>query len=429
MVGGGIFAVLGTAVGLAGGGTPVAFAVAGLVALATSYSYAKLSVRFPSSGGTIVFVDRAFGIDFVTGALNLLLWLSYLVTIALYASAFGAYGLTFFTARPAGLRHLLVSIAIVVPALLNVLDADVVSESETAIVVLKLLQLGLVIGAGLPHVDPSRLALDTWAPPVALVAGGMVIFVAYEGFELISNAAADVRRPATTLPRAFYGCVVFVILLYVSVAIVTVGSVPPEVVAKAQDYALSEAARPSLGRAGFVIVAVSALLATFSAINATVYGNARLGFTLAKDGELPDIFERRTWSRPLAGVALTAGLSLLLANLVDLEAIAILGSAGFLLIFCVVNAAAFRLAASIDARRSICALATLACLAAFGTLVVHTFESSPKALLVFGGFVALSAGFESIYPRISGRDFASLRGSAPTDDDASAPPDPRQESA
>lgn len=51
MVGGGIFAVLGLAVQLAGGGTPLAFLIAGVVALLTSYSYAKLSVAFPSQGG------------------------------------------------------------------------------------------------------------------------------------------------------------------------------------------------------------------------------------------------------------------------------------------------------------------------------------------------------------------------------------------
>ena len=76
MVGGGIFAVLGTAVSLAGGGTPMAFAIAGALALLTSYSYAKLAVRYPSAGGTVVFLDKAFGVDLLTGSLNALLWLS-----------------------------------------------------------------------------------------------------------------------------------------------------------------------------------------------------------------------------------------------------------------------------------------------------------------------------------------------------------------
>ena len=61
MVGGGIFAVLGLSVELTRGGAPSAFLIAGIVALVTSYSYAKLSVAYPSQGGTVAFLDKAFG--------------------------------------------------------------------------------------------------------------------------------------------------------------------------------------------------------------------------------------------------------------------------------------------------------------------------------------------------------------------------------
>ena len=87
MVGGGIFAVLGLAVVLAGGGTPVAFALAGAVAAVTSYSYARLSVAFPDEGGTVTFLNRAFGEGRLTGSLNVLLWVSYLVMLSLYSFA------------------------------------------------------------------------------------------------------------------------------------------------------------------------------------------------------------------------------------------------------------------------------------------------------------------------------------------------------
>lgn len=411
MVGGGIFAVLGTAVLVARGGTPVAFVVAGGIALLTAYSYAKLSVRYPSAGGTTVFVDRAFGVDYATGVLNLVLWFSYLVTIALYASAFGAYALTFFPDAPPWAGGALTSVAILVPALLNLLDASIVDRSETFVVGLKLVLLVLVVGAGMQHVDVQRLAPSEWAAPGSLVVGGMVIFVAYEGFELIANAAEDVRDPARTLPRALYGCVAFVIVLYVLVSVVAVGSLSPEAIRTARDYALAEAARPSLGHAGFVLVVASALLATLSAINATIYGNARLGFTLAKDGELPGALARRTWNRPVLGVLLTAGLSMALATVVDTEAIAILGSAGFLVVFAAVNAAAFTLARETGARRPLTALATLACAAAFVTLLVHTGRESPRALWVFAGLIVSSAAFEALYPRLAGRDFEAFRAS------------------
>ena len=96
MVGGGIFAVLGLAAELSHGGTPVAFAIAGVIALITAYSYSKLSVKYPSEGGTVVFLNHGLGSGRLTGGLNNLLWMSYVVMLAVYASAFGSYGATFF---------------------------------------------------------------------------------------------------------------------------------------------------------------------------------------------------------------------------------------------------------------------------------------------------------------------------------------------
>ena len=76
MVGGGIFAVLGEAVSLAHGATAVAFFMAGIVAFFTAYAYAKLSVTNQSEGGTVTFIDRAFGDNILSGSVNLMLWLS-----------------------------------------------------------------------------------------------------------------------------------------------------------------------------------------------------------------------------------------------------------------------------------------------------------------------------------------------------------------
>jgi amino acid transporter len=404
MVGGGIFAVLGTAVTFAQGGTPVAFLFAGIVALLTAYSYARLSVRYPSQGGTVTYINQAFGVDLLTGTVNLMLWLSYLVTLALYAAAFGSYGATFFSDTPSpGLKHIIISIGIILPTFINLFNAEIVSKAETFIVGVKIALLAVVVVAGARYVDIPRVSPVNWADPLSLIAAGMVIFVAYEGFELISNTAQEVKDPARTLPRAFLGSVIFVVILYILVAIVTVGTVSPDRVAEAKDYVLAEAAKPALGHTGFVLVAVAALLATFSAINATIYGNARLGFTLAKDGELPEFLERKAWARPVYGVLITAGLALLLANLVDLTAIAIMGSAGFLIIFAAVNAANVKLAAETGANRLISGLGFFACVGALAALIYHTAEDNAHALWVVVGMIVVSFLFELAYPGISGR--------------------------
>ena len=92
MVGGGIFAVTGLTIEVTKGAAPMAFLIAGIVALLTSYSYLKLTLRFPGEGGTVDFLNRAFGGGILTGAANILLLLSYVVLVAVYAYAFGSYG-------------------------------------------------------------------------------------------------------------------------------------------------------------------------------------------------------------------------------------------------------------------------------------------------------------------------------------------------
>ena len=401
MVGGGIFAVLGEAVSLAHGATAVAFFVAGLVALLTAYSYAKLSVVFQSEGGTVTFIDQAFGDNILSGSVNLMLWLSYLVTISLYATAFAYYGETFFSQKSFWLHHGLISGAIILPAIINLISASFVSKSETLIVVIKVSLLILVIVAGASYVDTSRLSPANWGTPFSIVVAGMIIFVAYEGFELIANAAEDIKEPKKNLPRAFYASVVIVILLYVLIAVITVGNVDEATLMKAKDYALAVAAQPSLGHTGFVIVASAALLSTFSAINATIYGNARLGYIIAKDGKLPRSLmdEEKGSGVPFKGVLYTTLLSLILANSIDLTEIAIIGSAGFLLIFFLVNISALKLYKTIEASRFVLMVSSGFSALALITLLYHTYSSNPNAIMIFMGFIITSMLFELIYGR------------------------------
>ncbi len=351
MVGGGIFAVLGLAVQLAHGGTPLAFALAGFVALLTTYSYTRLSVAYPSRGGTVTFLDRVFGSGMLTGSLNVLLWLSYIVMLSLYAFAFGSYGATFLPEAWQGIgTHVLISLSVITIAGLNLLSAELIGKAESWIVGLKVVILLFFVGAGMTGINTAQLAPGSWSPPLQLAAGGMIIFLAYEGFELIANTAQDVNDAARTLPRAYFTAVGFVIALYVLVAIVTVGNLSVDKIVAAKDYALAEAARPFLGQSGFTLVAIAAMLSTASAINATLYGAARSSYSIARDGELPATLERKVWGQPFEGLLITAGMTLLIANVFDLTSIATLGSAGFLLIFAAVNAANARHASHAGSR-------------------------------------------------------------------------------
>jgi len=404
MVGGGIFAVLGLSVQLTRGAAPIAFLMAGLVALVTSYSYTHLSVTYPSEGGTVAFLDNAFGPGFFTGAMNILLWISYIVMLSLYAYAFGSYGSALF---PAGYqlvwKHILICGSILAIAGLNLLSARFIGEIEEWIVAVKVAILLVFVVAGALTIDSHRLFPDQWSLPVQIVAGGMIIFLAYEGFELIANTADDVHNPGKTLPRAFYSAVGFVLCLYIMVAAVTVGNLSVDKIVAAKDYALAAAARPFLGRYGYVLIAIAALLSTASAINATLYGAARLSYIIAKDGELPEILEHKVWNEPIEGLFITAGVTLVIANLFDLSSISMMGSAGFLLVFAAVNAANATLAEKTGSRGWISILGVVLCLAALGSLIWEIGKKNPSQLWILLAITLMAFLVEGAYRFIKAR--------------------------
>ena len=141
-------------------------------------------------------------------------------------------------------------------------------------------------------------------------------------------------------------------------------------------------------------------MATFSAINATIYGNVRMGFIIAKEGELPEKLDDEKHNIPVAGVVIITVISLLMANLIDLTEIAIIGSAGFLFIFTIVNFSALKLASQIGTNKFIALLASLASTAALVTLIIHTYQSNMRAVLVFLAFIVFSLAFEFFYGRL-----------------------------
>ncbi|RXJ64563.1 amino acid transporter [Halarcobacter anaerophilus] len=401
MVGGGIFAVLGEAVSLAHGATVVAFFLAGIVALLTSYSYAKLSVKFQTKGGTVSFIDNAFGHNLLSGSVNFMLWLSYLVTISLYAVAFSSYAQALFLSNSNSFfNHFFISLAVCLPLLINLISAYLVSKSETIIVVIKVLLLILIIVASVPFLDMQRLSVSRWDSNFSILVAGMIIFVAYEGFELIANSAEDIKIPKKNLPKAFYSSVLLVIALYLLIAVTAIGAVNENQLLQAKDYALAIAAKPALGQTGFTIVAIAALLATFSAINATIYGNGRLGYILAIDGELPSFFDKEKNNIPTQSVIITALASLVMANSIDLSQIAIIGSASFLLIFFIVNIAALKLHKELNANKIIILTSCIISFIALCTLLIHTFFSDKQAIIIFFNFIILSILFEVFYGRL-----------------------------
>ncbi len=379
MVGGGIFAVLGLTIYLAKGAAPLAFFIAGLVALITAYSYAKLSVRYPSEGGTVEFLVQGFGNGFLASWLNVLLLASYIIMLTLYSYAFGAYassmifgGENWFTRT--GLAWTVIAFF----TFLNALGAYIVGKAEDAMVLFKVGVLLLVGGAGLLLGNPSKLSPANWPPLVHVIVGGFIIFLAYEGFELIANAAKDIKDPEKTLPRAFYAAVIFVMALYILVAAAAVMNLTWQEVVKYRDYALAVAAEPIFGKLGFILVGLAAVASTASAINATLYGTTRISYVVAKYGELPPSVGKKVWGLATEGLIAIALATAVTVAVLPLESISLAGSLGFLTIFAATNLVNFKLRKYTKANPVLALLGFLACVTA--AILLVTFNATPVQL-------------------------------------------------
>jgi len=400
MVGGGIFAVLGLTIELAKGAAPIAFFIAGLLALITAYSYAKLSLRYPSEGGTIEFIVRAFGNNVFSSIINNLLLFSYVVMLSLYAYAFGSYGSALLTGSEIVWVHKLLAAGVIVFfVFVNLLGAYLTGKAEDIMVFLKVAILLVFIIVGFKTFNPQQLEPVYWNDPISVITGGLIIFLAYEGFELIANSAKDVKSPSV-LPKAFFSSVIFVILLYVIIAIVTLGNVSFEVAKKASDYVLAIAAKPSLGEFGFVLIGIAALLSTASAINATIYGAGRVGYLIAKLGEIPRTFEEKV-RNGYEGMIIIGLLGIIFAISFNVENISVAGSLGFLVVFSLVNFANFKLYKETASNRIISLIGFLLTFFAALVLVGYNLIHNPKSLANAAVVIIGVALFTILYNKIA----------------------------
>jgi amino acid transporter len=404
MVGAGIFSILGVVAEAAGSAMWLAFTIGGGVALLSTYSYAKLGAAFPSAGGAVHFLVKGFGDGVLAGGVNLFMWAGYIISLALYASAFGSYAATFVTEKPSPLvlKSLAVG-SVLLLTVVNAFGAKMMGRSETLIVAIKVAILVLFAAVGLWFIEPDNLSPTDWPEIRSILYGSGVLFIGYEGFGLVTNAAGDMCNPRWMLPRALYTSVIIVIAIYLAVSLTVSGNLTTGEIAAARDYALAEAARPFLGQFGFRLIAIAALFSTASAINATLFGSANVCYMIARDGELPADLSRTEWKQASGGLLLTAALVVLVTLSFDLKGIAMMGSAAFLLVYAAVNAGHLRVLKQTGAKAAIVWMSLVSCLAMFAILSQYTYQQQPAAIAALVIIGAASFAAEWVYRRLTGR--------------------------
>ncbi|MGD8362746.1 MAG: APC family permease [Gemmatimonadota bacterium] len=405
MIGASIFSVFGLGARIAGHNLPLVFVLSGAVALLVAYSYAHLGARIVSNAGPIEFILRGMGDGLTTGALSILMWLTYVVSIALFAKGFSGYLLPLLHVQPTGLHTALAELGVIVGfTALNLLGTGAVGRAEVVIVGVKLAVLGVFILLGLRSVQVAWITPSFGSGQASgTVNAAAVFFLSYMGFGLVTNASENIRDPARNVPRAIYLSIAIVTVIYVLVSVVAVGNLPIPRLMEAQEYALAEAAKPFLGSLGYLLVSLGALFSISSALNATLYGGANIAYALAKEGELPELFERKVWFRAPEGLYLTAILGLVFAVSFNLNGIASIASAVFMVVYLFVLLSHFRLAEEVGGRRSIIGVGLGTIGVVFLLLMRYQWGTDRGAFYATWGTLAGSLILEAVYRGLTKR--------------------------
>jgi len=328
MVGAGIFIVIGEAGAIAGNIVWLSFIIGGLSALLSGYSLAKLALRYPSRGGIVEYLVQGYGEGVFSGTSSILFYLANLVAISAVAKSFGTYLATFINAQNNQEMVNLFALGVIgFFLIINLIGSSSVAKLENAIVFIKVTILILFVIVALWQINPNLLSAKKMPPIMNMLYAIGLTFFAYQGFSVITNTIEDMKEPNKNMPRAMIGAILIVGALYLLTAIAVLGNLPLSEVIKAKDYALAEAAKPIFGEIGFKIMATTALLATASAINATLYATAEIGYTMAKEGSLPKVYSYRVF-QSFEGLIISVILiipMILFFNLTEITTVAALG--------------------------------------------------------------------------------------------------------
>ena len=304
MIGGGIYAVFGVVTAITQAATWFAFLLAGIFASCSAYSYIRLNEltveEDDDGGGSVTFVQSFTGNSTLAGMIGWTLLFGYVGSMAMYAFAFAEFSISLpgvpSTIGGAPLRPIISVLVIAGFVGLNLLGARATGSAENVLTSAKVLVL---IGFGLAGViytlsvspDPVTFGtsrLTSFSPIMAAA----VSFVAFQGWQLLFYDQESITDPLETIPKAIYLSIRVAVLIYMLVAVVTY-NLAPNAIQNSPHTALVDAASTIGGAVGLasaagIVISVSALFSTGSAINATMFSAGYFAKGMLTDDLLPD---------------------------------------------------------------------------------------------------------------------------------------------
>jgi amino acid transporter len=394
MVGAGIFSLLGAAGEVAGAAVWLSFLIAGAIALLQGYSFAKFGARYPSAAGLLEYVVRGLGNGHITGIIAWLILAANAIVTGMVAVSFGSYASAALADGSTAWIKVFAVLLVLAMTLLNVVGSQAVARTQTVIVYVVLTILTLFAVTTLANLDLDLLAFSGYPQLRDIVSSVALTFFAFLGFGVVTFTAKDLADPSRQLPRAIYLALGIATTVYVAVALGVFGTLTVDEVISSGGTALAVAAEPTLGRAGYWLMSVTALFSTAGATNAGLYPAAGLCEEMASRGQFPPVLGRRFGGRAPVGLLVTAVVAIVLAAGFDLSSIASIGSAIALLVFTLVTAAHFRVRAETGASTLVLGVAITSTVVVLLTFAFTTLVDEPATAAALAIILLLSVALD-----------------------------------
>jgi amino acid transporter len=406
MVGAGIFSLLGPAGEVAGAAVWVSFLIAGAIAGLQGYSFSKFGARYPTAGGLLEYVQKAYGDGHFTGIIAWLIYATNIVVTAMVAISFGSYATEMFTDGSASWLKVFAVLVVVVMTILNVAGSRAVANAQTVVVIVVLGSLIVFAIATLANIEPGFLDTSTYPSFTDIIASVALTFFAFLGFGVITFTAKDLADPPRQLPKAVYLALGIATVIYVAIALGVFGTLPVDEVIDAGATAIAVAAEPILGTLGFWMMSITALFATAGATNAGLYPATGLADELASDEQFPPLMAARTGRVP-NGLLFTALGSIVLVLLFDLSAVASIGSAIALVVFTLITAGHIRVRADTGAHLWLLLLGVLSSGIVLVAFALTTLVDEPGTAVAMVAFLILSIVIDFLWKQRRARAAAA----------------------
>lgn len=338
MLGSGIFVLPGLAAAKTGSSVWLAYLIAALCILPAALSKSELATAMPSSGGTYVYIERAFGPILGTVA-GIGLWLSLLLKSSFALVGFGAY-LSILISIDPDLTRIVAVIFLCLILLLNIFGVKKVGKVQIVIVALSLTCLTLILVFGLPKVNTVFLKPFLINGQTGLMSTVAFVYISYAGVTKVAAIAGEIKNPDKNLPRAMILSLFIMTTIYVSIAFILVGNIPLEALEK-DIKPIYTIANILGGQYVGYAAAVIGVITLISMANSGVLAASRFPFAMARHKLLPSFMSKihSKYLTPTSTIILTCVTMALVILFLDVEKIAKLASAFMVMMFILVNAA------------------------------------------------------------------------------------------